>query len=322
MTCEEALLAISAALDGELPPRERAKLSEHLVQCESCRALAEDLRVLTDALEDSDREPPAGLAESIRAAVAAEPTARKRRPPYLSTIAAMLALCIGLGGIGLFVSGRAGSGAGSAANGAAPALYQAAPASQAPPAPSEEMEKSAADWDGLSDGTDSAAGYSVTGGGDPAEAPMAAEAPMEAANEEDALPAPSSAPSAMTEARGGGGPTSYGGYDGAGPASNGAGEDGTRMEYAPAGDSMNGEEKLALTPEEALELARTFYAGSAEEADLWTFTWLGLSPNGGYHLFEVRLADSGDYRTILAVSLEDGQVLDKQDSGYASAVEQ
>lgn len=313
MTCDEALLAISAALDGELPPRERAKLSEHLVRCESCRALAEDLRVLTDALEDSDREPPAGLAESVRAAVAAEAPARKRRPPYLSTIAAMLALCIGLGGIGLFVSGRAGSGAGSAANGAAPALYQAAPASQAPPAPSEEMEKSAADWDGLSDGTDSAAGYSVTGGGDPAEAPMAAEAPMEAANEEDALPAPSSAPSAMTEARGGGGPTSDG--------ETGA-FDGTQMEEAPAGDSMNGEEKLALTPEEALELARTFYAGSAEEADPWTFTWLGLSPNGGYYLFEVRLADSGDYRTILAVSLEDGQVLDKQDSGYASAVEQ
>lgn len=102
MTCEEALLAISAALDGELSPRERAKLSEHLMQCESCRVLAEDLRVLTDALEGSSREPPTGLAEAVRAAVAAEPPAvhapNRRRPPYLRSLAAMLALCVGLGG--------------------------------------------------------------------------------------------------------------------------------------------------------------------------------------------------------------------------------
>ena len=265
MTCEEALLAISAALDGELPPRERAKLSEHLVQCESCRALAEDLRVLTDALEDSDREPPAGLAEAVRTAVAAEVPARKKRPPYLRTVAAMLALCVGLGGIGLFASKQAGSGADSATNGAAPALFQAPQAAQAPPAAleaaPEEMEKSAADCDGSSDEA-GAVSYSVTGGGDPAEAPMAAEAPMEAVNEEDALPAPSSAPmpssapSSTVETRGGGGPTSDGGYGGAGPTS-----DGTQMEEAPAGDSMNGEEKLSLTPEEALELVFQYVGG-------------------------------------------------------------
>lgn len=242
MTCEEALLAISAALDGELPPGERAKLSEHLVQCESCRALAEDLRVLTDALEDSDREPPAELAASVRTAVARE--TRRKRPPYLRAVAAMLALCVGLGGIGLFVSSQNGKESVSGADRAAPALYQAAPA------PSEAMEKSAAtDFGGLSDDADRAVGYSATGGSDPAEAPMAAEAPMEAANEEDALPAPSSAP-AVT-----GGAWNSDGTNGAGPSSDG------KAEYGAEQEEDASEEKPTLTPEEALELVFQYVGG-------------------------------------------------------------
>lgn len=325
MTCEEALLAISAALDGELSPRERAKLSEHLMQCESCRVLAEDLRVLTDALEGSSREPPTGLAEAVRAAVAAEPPAvhapKKRRPPYLRSLAAMLALCVGLGGIGLFASRGMGIKDGSA-GGAAPALYQAPQASQAAP---EAMERSADDGcEGLAEDCNGAVRYSATEGGDPTEASMEesdAEAPQLApAN----VPMPSSAPSSTVEAevRGGGGPSSDGGTEEVTPdsSSDGAG---------PTADSMNGEEKPALTPgeavstpEEAEELAQAFYAGSGEEPDLWTFTWLGLSPNGRYYLFEVCQADSGEYRTMLAVPLEGGQVLDEQDTGYHAAVEQ
>lgn len=325
MTCEEALLAISAALDGELSPRERAKLSEHLMQCESCRVLAEDLRVLTDALEGSSREPPTGLAEAVRAAVAAEPPAahapNRRRPPYLRSLAAMLALCVGLGGIGLLASRGMGIKDGSA-GGAAPALYQAPQASQAAP---EAMERSADDGcAGSAEDCNGAVRYSATEGGDPTEASMEesdAEAPQLApAN----VPMPSSAPSSTVEAevRGGGGPSSDSGTEEVTPdsGSNGAG---------PTADSMNGEEKPALTPgeavstpEEAEELARAFYAGSGEEPDLWTFTWLGLSPNGRYYLFEVCQADSGEYRTMLAVPLEGGQVLDEQDAGYHAAVEQ
>lgn len=257
MTCEEALLAISAALDGELSPRERAKLSEHLMQCESCRVLAEDLRVLTDALEDSDREPPAGLAESVRKAVEEEPqpvpAPKKRRPPYLRSLAAMVALCVGLGGIGLFASRGMGIKDGSA-GGAAPALYQAPQASQAAP---EAMERSADDGcEGLAEDCNGAVRYSATEGGDPTEASMEesdAEAPQLApAN----VPMPSSAPSSTVEAevRGGGGPSSDGGTEEVTPdsSSDGAG---------PSSDRMEGEGKLAITPEEALELVFQYVGG-------------------------------------------------------------
>lgn len=130
MNCDEALLSISAALDGELSPAERAKLSKHLLSCESCRELAEDLRVLNEELGRSDQPVPPELAESIRRAVAESeaPSAacsKKRRPPYLQAVAAMLALCVGLGGISLFTSRRMEDSAG----GASPALYQAEPES-------------------------------------------------------------------------------------------------------------------------------------------------------------------------------------------------
>lgn len=310
---------MSAALDGELSPAEWAKLSGHLMECKSCRALAEDLRALTDALEDSDREPPAGLAESVRRAVAEGPQAvhapKKRRPPYLQSLAAMLALCVGLGAIGLFAAGQGGGGAGSADYGAAPALYQAPQASQAAP---EAMEKSAAGCDGTAEDNNGTARYSATEGGDPTEASMEesdAEAPQLAPAD---APMPSSAPAPQAA-----GTYNYsGGTEEVTPDS---GSDGA----GPTSDSIGGEEKPALTPgeavstpEEAEELAREFYASSGEKPDLWTFTWLGLSPNGRYYLFEVCQADSGEYRTMLAVPLEGGQVLDEQDAEYHSAVEQ
>lgn len=113
MNCDQALEAISAALDGELSPGERAELSKHLLQCEHCRRVAEDFRVLAGLLEDSEVQVPEGLAASVCAAAAREaqeaPAPRRRRP-YLSAIAAMLALCVGLGGISLFVSGQAEKG--------------------------------------------------------------------------------------------------------------------------------------------------------------------------------------------------------------------
>lgn len=255
MTCEEALLAISAALDGELPPRERAKLSEHLVACESCRELAEDLRVLTDALEDSDREPPAGLAESVRKAVAEEsqavPAPKKRRPPYLRSLAAMLALCVGLGAIGLFAAGRGGGETGSADNGAAPALYQAPQAAQAAP---EAIEKSAAaGCDGSAEESNGTARYSATEGGDPAEAPMET---AETAEEDAPQPAPASVPmpSGAPAPQAAGTYNFGGGTEEAAPDS---GPDGA----GPTADSVDGEGKLAITPEEALELVFQYVGG-------------------------------------------------------------
>lgn len=260
MTCEEALLAISAALDGELPPVERARLSEHLMQCGSCRELAEDLRVLTGALEDSDREPPAGLSESVRKAVAEEPQAvpvpKKRRPPYLRSLAALLALCIGLGGIGLFVSGQGGGNTGSAAGSAAPALYQAAP---------RAMEKSAG-CDGLDD-CDGAVGYSAAEGSGPAEAPMEesdAEVPQPAPAD---APMPSIAPAPQEAGTYNFGATQEenapdGGSEGGDPTYNGGGP--TSDSAGSGSDRMEGEEKLSLTPEEALELVFEHLGGYEE----------------------------------------------------------
>lgn len=182
MNCDEALLAISAALDGELSPKERLKLSEHLLACESCRELAEDLRVLTEELSRSDREAPPGLAAAVRRAVAEEaqasPVPKKR--PYLRAVAAMLALCVGLGGIGLFASGRMGM-KGDCAGGAAPALFESAPEARAysASAPPENAE--------------SADGYcGPTVDGDPAEAPK--EAAQSYLEGDASAPMPSSAP--------------------------------------------------------------------------------------------------------------------------------
>lgn len=124
MNCDEALLAMSAALDGELSRTGRRKLSRHLMSCPDCRALAEDLRVLTDELGRSDREVPPSLAESVRRAIEEPPASPvpKRHPPYLKAVAAMLALCVGLGGIGLFASRQMN---GDSAEGIAPALFEA-----------------------------------------------------------------------------------------------------------------------------------------------------------------------------------------------------
>lgn len=355
MTCEEALLAISAALDGELPPMERARLSEHLVACESCRELAEDLRVLTDALEDSDREPPAGLAESVRKAVEEEPqpvpAPKKRRPPYLRSLAAMVALCVGLGAIGLFAAGRGGGETGSADNGAAPALYQAPQASQAPQtsqAAPEAIEKyAAAGCDGSAEESNGTARYSATEGGDPAEAPMEeadAEVPQLAPAD---APVPSSAlaPNAAVGTYNSGGGTEEvtpdSGPDGAGPSS----------------DRMEGEGKLAITPEEALERVFEHLGGyesfpdaeitempfqftatqvyppsmclipdhateSGGENDQHSSTWItyfGLSPNSRYHVFWLFSYltfpgfdfNRGSTLDFIAVSLDGSEILEK-----------
>lgn len=185
MNCDEALLAISAALDGELPPGSRAKLSEHLLQCETCRALAKDLRVLTEELEQSDREVPPELAESIRAAVAGEaPAPKRRRAPYLRAVAAMLALCVCLGGAGLFVSGQRTK---SKADTGEASLFQAAP---------ESWEKSANGSIDDGDTADGAGGYSADAEGAP-EVPM--EAALTPSPEEIPLPMPSTEPDSNAE---------------------------------------------------------------------------------------------------------------------------
>lgn len=111
MDCEQALEAISAALDGELSPVERAQLEEHLSVCQSCRALAEDFRVLSAALDAAGAAPPPELATGVMARIAAEgkvtpiSALRRRGARRWLGLAAMLALVICAGGLGLWLRG-------------------------------------------------------------------------------------------------------------------------------------------------------------------------------------------------------------------------
>lgn len=111
MDCEQALEAISAALDGELSPAGRAQLEEHLSVCPSCRALAEDFRVLSLALEQTEQAPPPELAAGVMARIAAEgkvtpiSALRRRGARRWLGLAAMLALVICAGGLGLWLRG-------------------------------------------------------------------------------------------------------------------------------------------------------------------------------------------------------------------------
>ena len=43
MNCDQALEAISAALDGELSAKERTLLDAHLADCPTCAALFDEL---------------------------------------------------------------------------------------------------------------------------------------------------------------------------------------------------------------------------------------------------------------------------------------
>lgn len=120
MDCQRAQEAISAALDGELSPEERTELEAHLSACADCRALAEDLRVLTAALEEAQCPPPPELAAAVMERIAADrtvPISAGRRPlrkRWLS-LAAMLALVVCVGGARIWLRGlRADSSAPSA----------------------------------------------------------------------------------------------------------------------------------------------------------------------------------------------------------------
>ena len=67
MHCEEALERMSAALDGELSPRERAELDAHLAGCPNCAALFAELAGQSAVLRGLDCEVPADLSRRILA---------------------------------------------------------------------------------------------------------------------------------------------------------------------------------------------------------------------------------------------------------------
>lgn len=67
MKCRDYLILISAQLDGEIRPAERALLNHHLNECAACQQYAADLRNQAEALRDSSSLP-AKQAQELHAA--------------------------------------------------------------------------------------------------------------------------------------------------------------------------------------------------------------------------------------------------------------
>jgi len=119
MNCEQALVFISAALDGELTEFEQLELGRHLDSCPECRALSEDFGVVSVALSAMNAQPPVDLIGRVNELLDEEqPTAVA--PKKVShwrkwgSMVAMLAVVLCLGGVYVF-SGLGGSTANDAA---------------------------------------------------------------------------------------------------------------------------------------------------------------------------------------------------------------
>ena len=106
--CEEYAVLIQEYLDDELSGADRARVMEHLAQCDNCRAYFQQLTEMQDAFAAMDAEVPAGLSGRIMAQVkqtAQVPAKKKFRYQRYGMLAACLALVciagfIGLGGFG------------------------------------------------------------------------------------------------------------------------------------------------------------------------------------------------------------------------------
>ena len=78
MTCEQALEAMSAALDGELSAEERKELDEHLNTCPKCAALMKELSGQSLLLRQLDCDVPTGLDARILSALPEQPRPAKK----------------------------------------------------------------------------------------------------------------------------------------------------------------------------------------------------------------------------------------------------
>jgi anti-sigma factor RsiW len=90
---------ISAYLDGELPEDERARIEIHLEECAACRAEAEELTAVSNALDVLDGlEPDPYFASRVkRLALLQKQNGRLKRVlvPAAATAAAALSLLLG-----------------------------------------------------------------------------------------------------------------------------------------------------------------------------------------------------------------------------------
>ena len=170
MTCEQALEAMSAALDGELSAEERKELDEHLNTCPACAALMKELSGQSLLLRQLDCDVPTGLDARILSALPEQPRPAKKGKIIhwrrWGTLAACLILAL-WGGSALTNGLRMGADA--ALNSmAAPPMMDAAPGDAANGSSSADAG-GAEDRGGGSADPGEEAGDSV-GGADPGEA--------------------------------------------------------------------------------------------------------------------------------------------------------
>ena len=170
MTCEQALEAMSAALDGELSAEERKELDEHLNTCPACAALMKELSGQSLLLRQLDCDVPTGLDARILSALPEQPRPAKKGKIIhwrrWGTLAACLILAL-WGGSALTNGLRMGADA-ALSNMAAPPMMDAAPGDPANGSSSADAG-GAEDRGGGSADPGEEAGDSV-GGADPGEA--------------------------------------------------------------------------------------------------------------------------------------------------------
>ena len=129
---------ITAELDGELTPEQRAELDEHLAGCEQCRTFRDALSAVEGTAARHLPEPPAEFTANVMAAVRAQAKQKKKGKllPFpgrslAAAAAAALVLWAGVRAVNVFRPKGSAAPMAAVASGAE-AAYEAAPAPMEP----------------------------------------------------------------------------------------------------------------------------------------------------------------------------------------------
>ena len=92
--CDEFAALLDPYIDGELSPKEAARVREHLRTCGGCRAYVQAALAMRDAFPEAEDTPvPDGFAEGVMAAIRANAAPQKRRRPRWQKTLLPLAAC-------------------------------------------------------------------------------------------------------------------------------------------------------------------------------------------------------------------------------------
>ncbi len=103
--CKEFEARISALIDDELSPEERAAVLEHIADCPACKAYWEDLLTIGDILRAEDTAAPEGFAESVMARVKETRQEKKVITFPLWKRFAAIAACCAIAVLGVWMMG-------------------------------------------------------------------------------------------------------------------------------------------------------------------------------------------------------------------------